>query len=190
MVGKTIFLIFVLTFLSGIKAESNPIVLMKTSKGEIILELEAKRAPVTVKNFLAYAKSKYYNNTVFHRVIKNFMIQGGGFTRKLSKKKTRKPIKNEANNGLTNRRGTIAMARTFIVDSATSQFFINVNDNNFLDHRDSSQRGYGYTVFGKVIKGMSVVDAIQNTKTGACGPFPKNCPLKQVVIHSIKIKKK
>ena len=149
------------------QAPSAAKVLMKTSKGDITIELAPAQAPVTVKNFLAYVKSGYYNGTIFHRVIANFMIQGGGLTAELSEKTANVPIKNEAANGLKNRRGTIAMARTAEVDSATCQFFINLKDNAFLDHRDNTPDGFGYCVFGKVVAGMDVVDAIAKVKTGS-----------------------
>src|SRR5512143_627461 len=139
---------------------ANPKVLLKTSKGDITLELNAAKAPITVKNFLAYVNDKFYDGTIFHRVIPAFMVQGGGFDKDMKQKATKAPIKNEAGNGLKNDVGTIAMARTGVVDSATAQFFINVKANDFLDHRDDSQQGYGYAVFGKVIEGMDVVDKI------------------------------
>lgn len=141
--------------------------LMKTSKGDIELELYPERAPETVKNFVQYATDGFYNGTVFHRVIDGFMIQGGGFTEDMKQKDTMSPIKNEAGNGLSNKTGTIAMARTSVVDSATAQFFINVKDNDFLDHRDNSAQGFGYCVFGKVINGMDVVNKIKTVKTAS-----------------------
>ena len=144
-------------------AAENPHVLLNTSMGEIEIELEAEKAPVSVKNFLEYVESGYYDGTVFHRVIPGFMIQGGGFNEGLSQKKTRAPIKNEADNGLHNVRGTLAMARTQNVDSATSQFFINHRDNDFLDH---GTRDFGYAVFAKVVRGMDVVDQIAQVPTG------------------------
>ncbi len=146
-------------------SDSNPIVLMKTTKGDIIIELYPDKAPVTVENFLSYVDEGFYNGTVFHRVIKGFMIQGGGYTTELHKKNTKPPIKNEASNGLFNKKGTIAMARTMDIDSATSQFFINHADNLFLDHKDKTPEGYGYCVFGKVVEGMDVVDAIAEAQT-------------------------
>jgi cyclophilin family peptidyl-prolyl cis-trans isomerase len=163
---------------------ANPTVLIKTSLGDIKVELDAERAPGTVKNFLAYVDSGFYNGTIFHRVISNFMIQGGGFTADMHQKPTNAPIKNEAGNGLSNVRGTIAMARTNIVDSATAQFFINVKDNLFLDHRDETARGFGYAVFGKVIAGMDVVDKIRMVKTGTKGMY-NDVPLEAVVINSV-----
>jgi len=149
--------------------KENSMVIIKTSKGDIKLELFDKEAPVTVKNFLQYAKDGHYNGTIFHRVINNFMIQGGGFTKDMKQKPTRDQIANEANNGKKNKNGTIAMARTQVIDSATSQFFINVKDNDFLDYRDPSIRGYGYCVFGEVVDGMDVVNAIEKVRTGHSG---------------------
>jgi peptidyl-prolyl cis-trans isomerase A (cyclophilin A) len=141
----------------------NPQVVFKTSLGNFQLELFAGKAPISVKNFLAYVDSKFYDGTIFHRVMSDFMIQGGGFTPDLQKKPTRAPIKNEADNGLSNTRGTVAMARTRMVDSATAQFFVNVKDNQRLDHAGPGPR-FGYTVFGRVIKGMDVVEKIRNTQ--------------------------
>lgn len=175
---------------SGAVAQNaNPVVVMETSMGPIEVELYADKAPESVKNFLAYAKDGFYDGTVFHRVINNFMIQGGGFTADMKKKDTKPPVKNEATNGLKNERGTLAMARTPVVDSATAQFFINVKDNDFLNHRDTSPSGYGYAVFGKVTSGMEVVDKIKAVKTGACGPeAPRDCPKSPIVIKSVKVK--
>jgi peptidyl-prolyl cis-trans isomerase A (cyclophilin A) len=164
--------------------DKNPEVFLDTSLGKIKIELFPKEAPISVKNFLDYVKSGFYNNTIYHRVIANFMIQGGGFTTDLKMKKTKEPIKNEAGNGLKNVRGTIAMARTMIVDSATAQFFINVKDNDFLNHRDETPNGFGYAVFGKVIEGMDVVDKIAGVKTGIQKGF-SDVPDSPVVIRSI-----
>jgi len=157
----------------------NPVVIIKTSKGDIKLELDKENAPITVDNFLAYIEDGFYNGTIFHRVINNFMVQGGGFTPDMQQKPTNAPIKNEADNGLKNERGTIAMARTGVVDSATSQFFINHVDNAFLDH---GLRDYGYAVFGKVVDGMDVVDAIAVVETG-----PGDVPKEQVFIESVTV---
>ena len=132
---------------------TNVVVVISTNYGDITVELDAAKAPITVKNFLAYVDAKFYDGTIFHRVIKNFMIQGGGFDPNMRQKQTNAPIKNEAGNGLKNTRGTIAMARTSVIDSATAQFFINTVDNAFLDHRDESMQGFGYPVFGKVTVG-------------------------------------
>ena len=145
----------------------NPIrVLVKTNHGDITLELDAAKAPVTVENFAQYVKDGFFDGTIFHRVINGFMIQGGGFTGDMQQKETRAPIKNEADNGLPNNRGTIAMARTQVVDSATAQFFINLVDNDFLNHRDPSPQGYGYAVFGDVSDSRGAVDAISQLTTG------------------------
>lgn len=155
----------------------NPVVLIKTSKGDIKVELDKEKAPISVENFLSYVNDGYYSGTIFHRVIKNFMIQGGGFTPDMKQKPTKDPIKNEAKNGLSNTRGTIAMARTSVVDSATSQFFINHRDNKFLDH---GSRDYGYAVFGKVTEGMDVVDLIAVVETGY-----QDVPKETITIESI-----
>lgn len=143
-----------------------PKVMIETSLGEIVLSLNAEKAPKTVANFLQYVKEGFYDGTVFHRVIKGFMIQGGGLTADMVKKKNKQPIANEATNGLPNKRGTIAMARTGDPHSATSQFFINTVDNDALNHRGKNQRGWGYCVFGKVVGGMDVVDKIAGVSTG------------------------
>ncbi|MDX1594574.1 MAG: peptidylprolyl isomerase [Gammaproteobacteria bacterium] len=147
-------------------ADDNPTVVMNTSHGDIRIELDRENAPVTVENFLGYVRDGFYDGTIFHRVIDGFMIQGGGFTPDMQQKPTGAPIENEAANGLRNERGTIAMARTQVVNSATAQFFINLVDNDFLNHRDSSPMGYGYAVFGRVVDGMDVVDAIRKVPTG------------------------
>lgn len=160
---------------------ANTKVILKTNYGDITLKLYDKKAPESVKNFLEYVNSGFYNETIFHRVIDGFMIQGGGYDSNLKKKKTNKPIVNEATNGLSNTLGTIAMARTSVVNSGTSQFFINVKDNNFLDHTGKSPSQYGYAVFGKVISGMAVVNRIKKTKTGKNGPF-QNLPNSNIVI--------
>ena len=172
--------------IAAVAAEAaNPKVLMKTTKGDITIELYADKAPITVKNFLAYTDAKFYDATIFHRVIKGFMIQGGGMTADLQEKATKAPIKNEAGNGLKNKRGTIAMARTNVVDSATSQFFINHADNDFLNHRDNSAEGFGYCVFGKVVQGMDVVDAIAAVRTGTVQGMG-DVPRETVTIVSIR----
>ncbi|MEW6145427.1 MAG: peptidylprolyl isomerase [Thermodesulfobacteriota bacterium] len=161
----------------------NPVVIMSTSKGDIKIELFKDKAPITVENFLSYVNDGFYNGTIFHRVIPNFMIQGGGFTPDFSQKPTKPPIKNEAKNGLKNERGTLAMARTQVIDSATSQFFINLVDNSFLDN---GARDYGYAVFGKVIDGMDVVDEIAAVNTGTRGMYG-DVPQEDVVITSVKV---
>ena len=168
-------------------AANNPLVRMVTNKGNIEIELYPQAAPKSVENFLQYVKSDYYNGTVFHRVIKNFMIQGGGFTADLQRKKTNSPIPNEAFNMISNDRGTIAMARTNAPHSATSQFFINTKDNRALNHTSKSMRGWGYAVFGKVTKGMDVVDKIENAKTGAKGMFRSDVPMDTVMIEKVEI---
>ena len=150
-------------------ADANPLVLLETSVGDILLELFPDNAPKSVENFLAYVDEGFYNNTVFHRVIKGFMIQGGGFGPRMDEKKTRAPIPNEADNGLKNERGTIALARTSDPHSASAQFFINLVDNSFLDHRKKTTEGWGYCVFGKVTEGMEAVDAAAKVKTGSHG---------------------
>lgn len=159
-------------------------VLMQTSHGPITLELDEAKAPVTVANFLAYVDEGFYDNTVFHRVISNFMIQGGGFEPGLKQKPTKAPIKNESANGLPNKRGAVAMARTNVADSATAQFFINTVDNDFLD-RSRSQDGVGYCVFGKVVEGLDVVDKIKSVATGNRGGH-QNVPAQDVVITSVR----
>ncbi len=166
----------------------NPVVLMKTSLGNIKIELWPDKAPETVKNFLAYVNDGFYNGTIFHRVIGNFMIQGGGFTPDMAQKPTMAPVKNEARSDVGNERGTIAMARTMVVDSATAQFFINVVDNPSLNHMDNTAPGYGYAVFGKVIDGMDVVDKIKDVATVTRGPF-QNVPVTPVVIESATVEK-
>jgi peptidyl-prolyl cis-trans isomerase B (cyclophilin B) len=159
---------------------------IKTNHGTILAELDAAKAPLSVANFLSYVDEKAYDGTIFHRVIKSFMIQGGGFTPDLKKRPTKKPIKNEGANGLKNVKGTLAMARTGAPHSATSQFFINTVDNKFLNH--PGQKGWGYTVFGRVTGGMDVVEKIRSVPTGPKGPFAKDCPKQDVVIESIRRK--
>ena len=159
---------------------------ISTTEGDILLDLYPDKAPATVANFLEYADAGFYDQTIFHRVINNFMVQGGGFTPQFEKKSTRKPVKNEASNGLKNNTGTIAMARTRDPHSATAQFFINVNDNHFLNHSAQTNRGWGYAVFGKVTKGMNVITRITNIPTGRAGPFPSDAPKKTIIIQSIK----
>jgi len=165
--------------------EGGTMVLIKTSMGDIKVELFDKQAPETVKNFLQYVDAKSYDGTIFHRVINNFMIQGGGFNKDLVQKPTKAPIKNEAKAELKNARGTLAMARTSDINSATTQFFINVADNGFLDHRSETADGFGYCAFGKVVEGLDVVDKIKVVKTGGRGPFRTDVPMEDVVITSI-----
>jgi cyclophilin family peptidyl-prolyl cis-trans isomerase len=164
----------------------DPRLLIETSHGAILVELNPEDAPKTVENVLAYADNGTYDGTIFHRVIDGFMIQGGGFNQDYERVKTRAPIRNEADNGLKNQRGTLAMARTQDPHSATSQFFINLVNNDFLNHRRPDPRGWGYTVFGEVIDGMEVVDTIGGVATGAVGPFPDDAPLTPVVIKRVK----
>ncbi len=163
-------------------------ILIDTSLGEITAELLPDKAPATVNNMLAYIDAKFYDETIFHRVIDGFMIQGGGFTKEMVQKPTNAPVKNEADNGLRNERGTLAMARTMVVDSATSQFFINLTDNSgHLNFKSKTDAGYGYCVFGKVIAGMDVVDKIAKVATGFSGRH-QNVPIEPVIIKSIKRK--
>jgi cyclophilin family peptidyl-prolyl cis-trans isomerase len=170
---------------SMVRAEgTNPMVLISTSMGDIKVELYPEKAPETVKNFLGYVNDKFYDGTIFHRVIGNFMIQGGGMDKNMKQKATKAPIKNEAGNGLKNDTGTIAMARTSVVDSATAQFFINVKDNDFLNHKNDSAAGYGYAVFGKVVDGMDVVHKIEHVATK-----PGDVPVEPVIIKSVTVVK-
>lgn len=166
---------------------ANPVVVIATNHGDIQVELAQDKAPKSVENFLSYVKDGHYDGTVFHRVISNFMIQGGGFSADMQQKPTKAPITNEADNGLANKRGTIAMARTGAPHSATAQFFINVVDNDFLNFTAKNSRGWGYAVFGKVTKGMDVADKIRAVPTGAAGPFRRDAPTTPVVIESIKL---
>lgn len=165
---------------------ANPRVLLETSKGKIVIELYADKAPKTVKNVLDYVKAGFYNGTIFHRVIPGFMIQGGGFTPDMTQKPTRPPIQNEADNGVLNQRGTLAMARTDDPNSATSQFFINVANNGFLNFRGKTTGGWGYAVFGKVVDGMDVVDAIVAVRTTTKGPY-QNVPVEPVVLQKASV---
>ena len=166
------------------QAKETDMVIIKTTLGDIKVKLAADKAPLTVANFLAYADAGHYNGTIFHRVIDGFMIQGGGFDAKMNQKPTRAPIKNEAANGLQNKRGTIAMARTAVVDSATSQFFINVKDNGFLDFRAPNPQGFGYCVFGEVVEGMDVVDKIKGVRTGVQAGM-SDVPVETIEIVSV-----
>ena len=161
-------------------------VLLKTNKGDITLSLDAAKAPKTVANFFFFFKSGHYDGTIFHRVIDNFMIQGGGMTAGLKEKSSGAQIENEANNGLKNERGTVAMARTSDPHSATAQFFINVNDNDFLNHTAPNAQGWGYAVFGKVTDGLDVVDTIRKVKTGNAG-FHQDVPAEDVVIEKASV---
>jgi len=181
---KTVWIMLALSLLAITPALAATQVVMETNYGAITLELDDEKAPISVANFLAYADKGHYTDTIFHRVIKDFMIQGGNFNTEMSPKKTMAQIKNEATNGLRNQRGTIAMARTGVVDSASSQFFVNLKDNAFLDHKNTSTRGYGYAVFGKVIAGMDVVDKIGVSATHTYRRF-QDVPVKPVVILSV-----
>ena len=169
------------------QAGEQPRILVETSLGNFELVLNSDKAPKTVANFLGYVNSGFYDGTVFHRVIDDFMIQGGGFTPDYERKPTHPPVINEADNGLKNLRGTIAMARTMDPHSATAQFFINVKDNDFLDYTSKSPRGWGYAVFGQVVKGMNVIDQIRKVKTGPGGVFPSDVPQETVMIKRMSV---
>ncbi|NJC87657.1 MAG: peptidyl-prolyl cis-trans isomerase [Desulfuromonas sp.] len=179
----TLLLLAVISLSPALAAET---VVMETSLGSITLELDNVKAPASVANFLAYADAGFYDGTIFHRVIPNFMIQGGGYTVDLKQKPTQPPVKNEAANGLKNLRGTIAMARTRVVDSATSQFFINHKDNPALDHRAPTPDAFGYAVFGKVVKGLEVVDKIAAVQTRPVNALFQDMPVETVVIKSVR----
>jgi len=163
---------------------ADPQVLLKTNKGDITIALFQDKAPISVKNFISYADEKFFDGTIFHRVIKGFMVQGGGMTADMHEKSAKPPIKNEAANGLKNKRGTLAMARTPEIDSATCQFFINLVDNSFLDHQSNDPEKFGYAVFGKVVAGMDVVDAIAGVPTGSKGGH-QDVPREPVTILSV-----
>lgn len=179
-------LLSMVSIASAAENGDHPKVLMETNLGSVMIELYPDKAPKTVENFLNYVNARFYDGTIFHRVIPNFMVQGGGFDERMNKKNTKAPILNEADNGLRNRIGTVAMARTNDPHSATAQFFINVAQNSFLDHREkSSSRAWGYTVFGKVVKGMSVVNNIRMTPTGFKNGM-KDVPQTPVIIEKIR----
>jgi peptidyl-prolyl cis-trans isomerase B (cyclophilin B) len=165
---------------------ADPVVEVATNHGTFVIQLDPAKAPKSVENFLAYVDGKHYDGTIFHRVISTFMIQGGGYDQQLEKKPTRAPITNEADNGLKNKRGTVAMARTSDPHSATAQWFVNVVDNAFLDHTAKEGSGWGYAVFGKVTEGMDVVDKIKAVKTGPSGPFSKDAPEDLVIIKHVR----
>jgi peptidyl-prolyl cis-trans isomerase B (cyclophilin B) len=186
---KKLLSLFAMAFMLSFKlAIAEPVqVKMETSQGDIVLELYPEKAPKTVANFLKYVEDGFYNGTIFHRVIDNFMIQGGGFDQKYMRKQTNPPVINEADNGLKNDLGTIAMARTMDPHSATAQFFINVKNNDFLNHTNKTPRGWGYAVFGKVVEGMDTVDKIRTIPTGSGGPFPTDVPQKMVTINSMSV---
>jgi len=164
----------------------NPVVCISTSAGDVWAEIFIDKAPISAENFLEYVRAGFYDGLIFHRMIPRFMIQGGGFDKDMKQKATKAPIKNEAGNGLKNTTGTLAMARTNVVDSATCQFFVNVADNDFLDHKSNNADGFGYAVFGKVTNGMDVVQKIEKVKTGSRG-LNQDVPVEPVVIKSIKI---
>lgn len=183
---KFVGLAFALLLSTGAFA-ANPQVEIKTNLGAIVVELDPGKAPKTVENFLGYVKAGFYKDTIFHRVIPGFMAQGGGYTRTFEQKSTRPPVEIESANGLKNNKGTVAMARTRNPSSATAQFFINVADNNFLNYSSPTMQGYGYTVFGKVLKGMDVVNKIVEVPTGRGGPFPQDVPQQEVVIEDVRL---
>ena len=166
---------------------ANPQILIKTNLGHVTIELYPEKAPKTVENFLRYVEDGFYKNTIFHRVIANFMVQGGGFDTSFNQKPTHAPVENEANNGLKNETGTLAMARTSDPHSATAQFFINVVNNAFLNFTAPNPRGYGYTVFGKVTDGMDIIHQIAKTQTGSGGPFPGDVPRNMIIIEDMSI---
>ena len=178
-------LLLITLFFTATAQAANPVVKLETSEGDIVIELYQDKSPITVANFLAYVDAGFYTGTVFHRIIPNFMIQGGGFSADYKKKATKAPIQNEADNGIKNARGTIAMARTGEPHSATAQFFINTVNNSNLDHRSKDMRGWGYTAFGKVTKGMDVVDKISATPTsgGSLDGYPaRDVPVSPIII--------
>lgn len=186
---KKILALLLIGLIASFSAFTKPVLVkMTTNRGDIFLELDADKAPITVDNFIKYVKSGFYNGTIFHRVISNFMIQGGGFDEELVRKTTREPIQNEASNGLKNLRGTIAMARINAPHSATAQFFINVQDNPALDYTGPENgRTWGYAVFGKVVRGMDVVDEIRFTPTGPNPPFRSDVPIKTMRIENVSV---
>lgn len=184
---KTMFTLLLAALLSSAAVQAeNPKVLIETTKGRIIVELYPDKAPVSVENFLTYVEDGFFTDTIFHRVIPGFMIQGGGFAEDLAKKPTKDAIPNEADNGLQNKRGTIAMARTNDPQSATAQFYINLVNNSALDHTSKDVRGWGYAVFGQVVEGMDVVDAIGAVQTWTVGRMP-NVPVEPVVIKATRL---
>jgi cyclophilin family peptidyl-prolyl cis-trans isomerase len=190
MIVRRVFLTALFFLLAGLVAQpaaaADPKVRLTTTMGAVEIELDAARAPVSVKNFIAYVNAGHYDGTIFHRVIRGFMIQGGGFTRDMRRKQTGAPIRNEADNGLTNRAGTISMARTSDPHSASAQFFINTVDNPALDHRSKDMRGWGYAVFGRVVKGMDVVRRIEDVRTTRMGPMA-DVPRDPIVIEKAEV---
>ncbi|MCV6638060.1 MAG: peptidylprolyl isomerase [Thiotrichaceae bacterium] len=182
-----LFALFAISGHAQEKAQEIPRVTLQTTMGSIVLELMPHESPIAANNFLNYAESGFYEGTVFHRVVKGFVVQGGGYTANYEQKSTNPAIKNEANNGVKNTRGTVAMARSSDPNSATSQFFINVNDNGFLDHKSPTRNGWGYAVFAKVVEGMDIVDRIQDVETGAAGAFRRNVPVNPISIEAVTI---
>jgi peptidyl-prolyl cis-trans isomerase B (cyclophilin B) len=183
----TAFLVLIFVFAAGSRAgaeRSKVLIKLETNQGDIVLELDAEKAPVTVDNFIKYAEAGHYDGTIFHRVIDNFMIQGGGFDENMTQKPTQKPIQNEADNGLTNDAYTVAMARTPDPHSATAQFFINVNNNSFLNFKSKTPNGWGYAVFGRVVEGKDVVDKIKDVST-TTKDFHENVPETPVIINKV-----
>jgi peptidyl-prolyl cis-trans isomerase B (cyclophilin B) len=176
------------TLTSMLAAMADPVVEVATSLGTFVIALEPAKAPKTVENFLTYVNAKHYDGTIFHRVISTFMVQGGGYDAQYEKRPTRSPVQNEADNGLKNKRGTVAMARTGDPHSATAQFFVNVVDNASLDHKAKDPQGWGYCVFGRVTEGLDVVDKIKAVPTGASGPFTKDAPNTPVVIQHVRVR--
>ena len=183
---KYLFLITIIFTYNGVNAEmtTNTIIIIKTTSGDIKLELFDDKSPITSENFKQYIKSGFFSNSIFHRVIKDFMIQGGGFTPKMQQKEALSPIKNEANNMISNERGTIAMARTNDPHSASSQFFINLKDNTFLDFKSETTQGWGYCVFGRVIEGLETIDKIALVPTGSYGPY-QDVPNDPIIINEV-----
>ncbi len=189
-----VFLLTMMLFLTSTQSfatenkmsETNPKVKLQTSLGDIVIQLNAEKAPISTKNFLTYVNEGFYDGTIFHRVIPGFMAQGGGFTTEFKQKETNAQIKNEADNGLKNKRGTLAMARTPDPDSASSQFFINYKDNSFLDYSSPTPNGWGYAVFGEVVEGMDVVDAMAKAPTGSKGPH-QDVPKTDIVIEKAEV---
>ena len=182
---RSLIFTLLMVFAANVAAQDNPVVVMETNKGTIKIELWADKAPLSVENFLRYTDNDYYDGLIFHRVISGFMIQGGGFSPDMVQKSTYDAIKNEANSDVKNDRGTLAMARTNIVDSATSQFFVNLSDNDFQNHSNESPSGFGYAVFGEVIEGMDIVDIIAAVATGTVGGLG-DVPTDTVVINSVR----
>ena len=180
--GALITFLFIFIFEDPSMAAGKPIVTFKTSMGDFTVQLEPEKTPDTVANFLQYVREGHYDGTIFHRVIAKFMVQGGGFTKNFEEKATRDPVRNEADRGLANKRGTIAMARTGDPHSATNQFFVNVVYNKFLDHRAKNQQGWGYTAFGQVIDGMNIIGRIARVKTGTAGPY-SDVPEEPIIIE-------